>query len=125
MSGDTAAAPVGPTSVVPTNGNTSKKKSALHCFHCNKYGFNRDELTDDKVPVGAFLCPECRVIPGVRGYRDPMKRGLVLVGGRNSLSYLEQNPPNVVRDAEEVTDPQTSSPTASDNDEAMILTPLI
>jgi len=67
----------------------TKVRSRLFCNHCNKSADKRSDLD------ARLLCAQCRTIPGVRGYRDPSKRGLE--GG--SPEYLKHNPiRNVITD---------------------------
>ncbi len=61
--------------------STTPKRSSCFCNHCNTPA-KRTELD------GRFLCATCRTIPGIRGYRDPNKRGLERdINGRNSVDY--------------------------------------
>ena len=67
---------------------TAAKKSTAkpcYCNHCNE-PHHRRELD------AHFLCPKCRALPGVRGYRDPNKRGLEKQGaaGLTTAEWLDE-----------------------------------
>ncbi len=49
---------------------TKTASKTCFCNHCKKDGFKRSQLNEE------LLCATCAAIPGVRGWRDPNKRGL-------------------------------------------------
>ena len=60
-------------------GTAQKVRSKLYCNNCRRSVAHKRDLDE------RWLCVECRVLPGVRGYQDPNKRGLQ----SGSLAYWE------------------------------------
>ncbi len=78
----------------------AKQTSRLYCNHCKLPAGKRSDLD------AHLLCATCRVVPGVRGWRDPKTRGIE----SGSPAYLKQNPiRNIITD--DITDdaPPTST----------------
>ena len=82
------------------------------CNHCRAAKTRRD--LDEH-----FLCATCRAIPGVRGYRDPSKRGLERDGnGRNTVDYWNATLHQLTIVGDDEGEPTAAAPATSQPDQS-------